>query len=502
MPIIDGTPVDAATTNPEFIDARVDDQAQGKIDFVNIEAVSGPSVINIQREINSLNSFTGRTSGSAFDATPTYSNDQGFTPNNNVFERADEISAKFNNVTGHAHSGAAGDGAPINSSSIANVPLRGYFELGVTLLGVLGSSSDVSLDFTGQTPSVIQTVPGVVVSAPFNKLILRQGSGPNEDDQIVDEFGNTIYGRLTESSGVWTISYYVMIAGTETPYSFLIAQDIKYYYQKLYNPLLNPPVYSEIAIVPSENATADVVQADVGLQGKVSLANTVQPIAGTGSAGTPNAVVANADHTHEGVHAIKIDGDPTLGLGDVTFTNGDGISLTWDAGKLKITGLGAVAKQEIPAGIVDGINTVFGPLSFMPSDANSVLVFIDYIAVPITTGFTVSGSTITFQPGWEPQPGQTVYAFYLTAGTPSVPVMSGAFRVEYRTVSLAEETAKSLTLSFTPATSSYTMLDIIGGGAQFFGTDFTVSGSTLSWSGLGLDGLLTAGDRLRISYVT
>ena len=107
MPIIDGTPVDAATTNPEFIDARVDDQAQGKIDFVNIEAVSGPSVINIQREINSLNSFTGRTSGSAFDATPTYSNDQGFTPNNNVFERADEISAKFNNVTGHSHSGAA-----------------------------------------------------------------------------------------------------------------------------------------------------------------------------------------------------------------------------------------------------------------------------------------------------------------------------------------------------------------------------------------------------------
>lgn len=40
-----------------------------------------------------------------------------------------------------------------------------------------------------------------------------------------------------------------------------------------------------------------------------------------------------------------------------------------------------------------------------------------------------------------------------------------------------------------------------GGGAQFIGTDFTVTnGTDLSWDGLSLDGLLKAGDRIRIIY--
>ena len=499
--IIDGIPVDAANTNPAFLGRDVDDTATGKIDFANGDSASGVPVVNIQREVNSNNSFSGRASGSAHDAKPNYTENQGFVLNEDLFSRVDALSGKMNNSTGHAHSGIPGDGVQISAPNLVNVPLAGYFQQGVDLTGVTGDDVDVSTEMSGKNPSGGSSSPGVVVDAPYNKVILRQGSGADEDDQFVDGDGNVVYGRITEASSVWTLSFFVLDSGVETAYSFVSSVDIKWYYQELYNPMLNPPIYSELAIVPSDNPTQDILDATTTVKGKVNLATAVQPVSGTGSAGTPDARVANADHTHEGVHSVGIDGDPTQALGDVKIKAGNNIQLSWDAGKLKIATDGAVGYQEIPSGTVDGVNSSFGPLTFAPSNANSVLVFIDFVAVPITTGFTISGSTITFQAGWIPQLGQSVYVFYLTAGTPSVPVVSGVYKVEYRTITSGEETAKALTLASLPATASYVSLDVISGGPQFFGTDFTVSGSTLSWAGLALDGVLVTGDKLRITYV-
>jgi hypothetical protein len=59
---------------------------------------------------------------------------------------------------------------------------------------------------------------------------------------------------------------------------------------------------------------------------------------------------------------------------------------------------------------------------------------------------------------------------------------------------------KNVTLSQPPITPSQVSLEVIGGPEQNYGTDFTVSGMTLSWSGLFLDGVLVAGDILNIYY--
>ena len=72
--------------------------------------------------------------------------------------------------------------------------------------------------------------------------------------------------------------------------------------------------------------------------------------------------------------------------------------------------------------------------------------------------------------------------------------------VEYKTLISGEISAKQLTLAATPASAAKTKVDIIGGGAQAYTTDFTVSGAVLDWNGLGLDGLLAIGDQLRIVY--
>lgn len=73
-------------------------------------------------------------------------------------------------------------------------------------------------------------------------------------------------------------------------------------------------------------------------------------------------------------------------------------------------------------------------------------------------------------------------------------------KVEYRTITPAEESAKQITLVETPFVPGEVMLDVKGGVAQFYGDDFTVSGNILSWSGLGLDGLLAQNDKVRILY--
>lgn len=72
--------------------------------------------------------------------------------------------------------------------------------------------------------------------------------------------------------------------------------------------------------------------------------------------------------------------------------------------------------------------------------------------------------------------------------------------VELRTITSGEAAAKQLTLAAPPQTANFTVLEIAGAPSQFYGVDFSVTGNVLSWSGLGLDGILANGDQLTITY--
>jgi hypothetical protein len=75
-------------------------------------------------------------------------------------------------------------------------------------------------------------------------------------------------------------------------------------------------------------------------------------------------------------------------------------------------------------------------------------------------------------------------------------------KVEEFTLSASDIAAKKVTLTYPPVNGSDVELDVIGGCPQDNGTDFSVNVGTkeVSWSGLGLDGILAANDVLRISY--
>lgn len=326
-PIVDGMAVDATNTNAQKLDKVSDDSAIGIIEVANTNTASGSTVTNIQREHNSIAWFVGKALNAIKNALPTWTNNQVGTSGDNLFERVDDLTSEFDGGTGHTHDGTDGNGPNILSTNVSAVALKGSFVQATDLTGVTGTSTNVSTELTGATPSGGTTSKGVVVSAPFNNIVLRQATGTNQGDEFVDGSGNVVYGRLTYAASVWTLSYYVLLSGTETAYSFS-SSDVRWYYQQLFNPITDAPVYSEIATIPSDNVTADIITATTTKQGKVQLATAAgAAVASSGSAGTANATVANADHAHAGVHSVAKSGSTAL-LGDVTFTGTGATSLT------------------------------------------------------------------------------------------------------------------------------------------------------------------------------
>lgn len=77
------------------------------------------------------------------------------------------------------------------------------------------------------------------------------------------------------------------------------------------------------------------------------------------------------------------------------------------------------------------------------------------------------------------------------------------FDVEYFKLTLADASNKYVNLQDgTPVSSSSVALDVIGGTAQAYTTDFIVSGIKVDWSGRGLDttASLAKDDLLRVIY--
>jgi hypothetical protein len=73
-------------------------------------------------------------------------------------------------------------------------------------------------------------------------------------------------------------------------------------------------------------------------------------------------------------------------------------------------------------------------------------------------------------------------------------------KTEYRIITNTEDMDEELELLLMPFDGAEVKLDVIGGGPQFYGYDFMVTDKALSWSGLNLSGILSEGDRVRITY--
>lgn len=73
------------------------------------------------------------------------------------------------------------------------------------------------------------------------------------------------------------------------------------------------------------------------------------------------------------------------------------------------------------------------------------------------------------------------------------------YTTETFTLTTFNISTRSITLSGTPSVPELTSFTT-GGVVQTFGEDFTVSGNTLSWAGLGLDGIVEEGDSVKVVF--
>lgn len=271
--INDGQRVNAANSNAAWLAKNGDDTTVGKLGLNNPDTASGTSITNLQREQNAIWSFLGGIINQVKTYLPTWSNNNGFTSTDSVKDRVDSISGKFNSTSGHGHTGAAGDGPAISSSSLANVVLRGFQVRGVDISSPSGSSINVSTQMTGKSVSSGQTVKGVVVSSPYNEVVIKRLTGSESDTHIEDSSGNVVFGRLTHSAGVWTLSFFTDVSGTETAYTMTAGDTsagIKWWYIELFNPITDAPVYPEHIFIPSDNYTQDILDASITQRGLVS----------------------------------------------------------------------------------------------------------------------------------------------------------------------------------------------------------------------------------------
>ena len=106
--------------------------------------------------------------------------------------------------------------------------------MGVVNFAGVGASNVVTAEITSAASadgvsvlasSGVKASPGFSVTPGVNKSLLFDASSK---EAIVDDSGNEVFGRLTQAAGIYTLSYFSIIAGVETSY-VLPATPIDFY---------------------------------------------------------------------------------------------------------------------------------------------------------------------------------------------------------------------------------------------------------------------------------
>jgi hypothetical protein len=79
---------------------------------------------------------------------------------------------------------------------------------------------------------------------------------------------------------------------------------------------------------------------------------------------------------------------------------------------------------------------------------------------------------------------------------------SSILKYELITLSVTNITDKQLTLLETPYPGSVIQLIPVGGPTQVLSLDYDITEAVITWDGLGLDGILSEGDKIQIFYQT
>lgn len=264
--INDGQPVDASNSNAAWIAKNGDDATVGRLDLNNTNPASGGFITNLQRNINAAFSFMGGVVDQVFNYLPTWTNNQVGLSTDDLKDRAEALTERFDGSSGHAHTGVDGQGPKVAAPNLDNFNnfMADWQEF--TKDTVSGTTTDITTQMSGKTPGGATALAGVITTAPNNRVIVQD---KETEDNIEDAEGQKVYGRITEAAGVWTLSFFTNEAGTETAHS-LASQNIRVFFREVFTMETRPTIPSSLANMPSLDYTADVVDASTTQRGLVS----------------------------------------------------------------------------------------------------------------------------------------------------------------------------------------------------------------------------------------
>lgn len=274
MSVNNGEAVEATLVNSRLLSRTTNTSTTGTLGLSNTSNVnSGSAIVNTQRAVNESMDTVGMT-GEGDATRKNYSSNNILSNGDSHKTSLGKVDAEFNASSGHAHTGGAGEGAPISAANLRN--FNNFFaEFGsFTVTGAVGVDDVVTTQLTGKTSGGGVSAAGVITSAPNNKAWVRDTSS---ETFLEDANGQRVYGRITESGGVWTLSYYTNEAGVETAHS-LTSTNITVYYLEVFTASTRPTIPSNPAQFGTLDVTADVVDATATQRGLVSTGT--QTIAG------------------------------------------------------------------------------------------------------------------------------------------------------------------------------------------------------------------------------
>lgn len=261
----DGQKINASVTNSAFISRTSDSNTTGVVSLDNTSDVdSGASVPNTQQAHNETFDAVGMT-GIDDTTRKDYSSNEVVTNGDSHKVAIGKVDAEFNNATGHAHSGSAGDGTPISVANVANLNQYFAYWQSVTEDSITGSSATLS-GLAGETPGGDDTSEGVITTTPNNRVAIYEKT---TGVQFTDPQGQVVYGRITYSAPNFTISFYTNEVGVETTYNFSTTEDIIVFYLEVFNQGTRPTIQATPEF-GTLDVTAEVVDATEFVRGVVN----------------------------------------------------------------------------------------------------------------------------------------------------------------------------------------------------------------------------------------
>lgn len=224
MSVFNGQPANQTTFNNAFVSKSVDSEVSANIELNDSDLSQGPAIDQVQRELNSLNSFVGKSINTAKDVLPTWVNNGVGSVNDDLKDRAEALTADIVLREEIANKGVANGYCPLGplgtveesylpQSVTGQLDFKGLWNAGTNSPTLSDATGELGWFYHVQTPGTQDLGSG---SITFNR-----------GDQLVHD--GSVWQKIDGSAYVQKTEFRVISAGEEAAKQLTLAETPAFY---------------------------------------------------------------------------------------------------------------------------------------------------------------------------------------------------------------------------------------------------------------------------------